>query len=46
MKPEFSRQIFETHSNSNREALRSHSDTLHSVGLLWMSDQSGSEIST
>jgi hypothetical protein len=28
------------------EASRSHSDTLHSVGLLWTSDQPGAETST
>jgi hypothetical protein len=28
------------------EASRSHSDTLHLVGLLWASDQSNAEIST
>jgi len=28
------------------EALRSHSDTPHSVGLLWTSDQPVSETST
>jgi len=28
------------------EASRTHSDTLHSVGLLWMSDQSDAETST
>jgi hypothetical protein len=28
------------------EALRSHSDTPHSVGLLWTSDQPASETTT
>jgi hypothetical protein len=28
------------------EALRSHSDTSHSVGLLWMSDQPDAQTST
>jgi len=30
----------------NIEVSQSHSDTQHSVGLLWMSDQPGAETST
>jgi len=31
---------------SHYRGLRSHSDTIHSVGLLWMSDQPVAETST
>jgi len=38
--------IFSWLDSPSAEASRSHADTPHSVGLLWMSDQSDAENST